>query len=214
MHESYGLKSSRSSGHDGLNSELLKLISNDISNAITIIVNQSLKSGIFPTKLKIAQVRPFIRMDVKSNYRPISVRPTISKILERVISDQLTQYFYDHKLFSEQQYGYRKNSSTEIPAIELIDRLVRQLDRRDIPINFYLDLSNAFDCINHKILASKLKHYGIRGVALNLISNYLHDRYQYVQIDDTVSQMRPLIRGVPQGSILGPLLFNIFYKTM
>ena len=141
------------------------------------------------------------------------MRPTISKILERVISDQLTQYFYDHKLFSEQQYGYRKNSSTEIPAIELIDRLVRQLDQRDIPINFYLDLSNAFDCINHKILASKLKHYGIRGVALNLISNYLHDRYQYVQIDDTVSQMRPLIRGVPQGSILGPLLFNIFTMT-
>ena len=71
-------------------------------------------------------------------------------------------------------------------------------------------MSKAFDCINHKILAAKLKHYGIRGVALNLISNYLLDRYQYVQIDDTVSQKRPLIRGVPQGSILGPLLFNIF----
>ena len=70
-------------------------------------------------------------------------------------------------------------------------------------------MSKAFDCINHKILATKLKHYGIRGVALNLISNYLLDRYQYVQIDDTVSQMRPLIKGVPQGSILGPLLFNI-----
>ena len=109
------------------------------------------------------------------------------------------QYYYDHKLFSEQQYGYRKNSSTEIAALELIDRLARQLDQRDIPINFYLDFSKAFDCINHKILAGKLKHYGIRGVALNLISNYLHDQYQYVQIDDTVSQLRPLIRGVPQG---------------
>ena len=207
------LKSSRSSGHDGLNSELLKLISNDISNALTIIVNQSIKSGIFPTKLKIAKVTPIYKKGCKklqTNYRPISVLPTISKILERVISDQLTQYFYDHKLFSEQQYGYRKNSSTEIAALELIDRLVRQLDQRDIPINFYLDLSKAFDCINHKILATKLKHYGIRGVALNLISNYLLDRYQYVQIDDTVSQMRPLIKGVPQGSILGPLLFNVF----
>ena len=71
-------------------------------------------------------------------------------------------------------------------------------------------MSKAFDCINHKILATKLKHYGICGVALNLISNYLLDRYQYVQIDDTVSQMRLLIRGVPQGSIFGPLLFNIF----
>ena len=79
--------------------------------------------------------------------------PTISKILERVTSDQLTQYFYDHKLFSEQQYGYRKNSSTEIAALELIDRLIRQLDQRDIPINFYLDLSKAFHCINHKIKA-------------------------------------------------------------
>ena len=132
--------------------------------------------------------------------------PTISEILERVISDQLTQYFYDHKLFSEQQYGYRKNSSTEIAALELIDRLLRQLDQRDIHINFYLGFSKAFDCINHKILEAKLKHYGIRGVALSLISNYLHDRYQYVQIDNTVSQMRPLIRE----SILGPLFFNIF----
>ena len=142
--------------------------------------------------------------------RPISVLPTISKILERVISDQLAQYFYDHKLFSEQQYGYRKNSLTEIAALEPIDRSVRQLDQRDIPINFYLDLSKAFDCINHKILTTKLKHYGIRDVALNLLSNYLLDRYQYVQIDDTVSQMRPLIRGVPQGSILGPLLWLIW----
>ena len=147
---------------------------------------------------------------LQTNYRPISVLPTILKILERIISDQLTQYFYDHKLFSEQQYGYRKNSSTEIAALELIDRLVRQLDQRDIPNNFYLDLSKAFDCINHKILGAKLKYYGIRGVALNLISNYLLDRYQYVQINDTVSQMRSLIRGVPQGSILGPLLLNIF----
>ena len=153
------LKSSRSSGHDGLNSELLKLISNDISNAITIIVNQSIKSGIFPTKLKIAKAMPIYKKRCKklqTNYRPISVLPTISKILERVISDQLTQYFYDHKLFSEQQYGYRKNSSTEIAALQLIDRLVRQLDQRDIPINFYLDLSKAFDCIIHKILATKL----------------------------------------------------------
>ena len=103
-----------------------------------------------------------------------------------------------------------KNLPTEIAALELIDRLVRQLDQRDIPFNFYLDLPKAFDCLNHKILAAKLKHCGIRGVALNLISQYLHDRYQYVQIDDTVSQMRPLIRGVPQGSILEPLFFNIF----
>ena len=75
----------------------------------------------------------------QTNYRPISVLPIISKILEIVISDQLTQYFYDHKLFSQQQYGYKKNASTEIAALELIDRLVRQLDQRDIPINFYLD---------------------------------------------------------------------------
>ena len=96
----------------------------------------------------------------------------------------------------------------------LIDRLVGQLDQRDILINFYLDLSKAFDCINHKILAAKLKHYGIRGVALNLISNYLLDRYQYVQIDDTFSQMRDvlLLEVCPKDQSLGH--FFLIYSLM
>ena len=145
------IKTSRSTGHDGISSELLKLINNDISACITLIINQSIKSGIFPDRLKIAKVTPIYKKDDKTfikNYRPISVLPVISKIFETVICDQLCEYFSSKNLLCSQQYGFRKNSSTELAALEVIDKLLTQLDGQLIPINFYLDLSKAFDSLN------------------------------------------------------------------
>ena len=134
---------SMSNGHDGISSELLKLVNDDISSCITLIINQSLTMGIFPDKpfqtTPIAKVTPvYKKCDKKltNNYRPISVLPVISKVFETVIFDQLTEYFTNNNLFSSQQYGFRKNASTELAALELIDRLLTQMKDSKIPVNF------------------------------------------------------------------------------
>ena len=206
------IKISMSNGHDGISSELLKLVNDDISSCITLIINQSLTTGIFPDKLKIAKVTPvYKKCDKKliNNYRPISVLPVISKVFETVIFDQLTKYFTNNNLFSSQQYGFRKNASTELAALELIDRLLTQLKDFKIPVNFYMDLSKAFDSLSHDILLNKLTYYGVKNSANDLLRSYLSNRKQYVQIDDISSSIVSINTGVPQGSILGPLLFNI-----
>ena len=150
---------SHSKGYDDISTEHLKLINKDLSKCLTLIINQSLNSGIFPDKLKIAKVTPFYKKGDKqiiTNYRAISVLPVISKIFETVKHEQLREYFVTNNLFSPQQYGFRKNSYTGLAALELLDRLLIQLDSRKIPINFYIDLSKAFDSLSHDILLQKL----------------------------------------------------------
>ena len=110
----------------------------------------------------------------------------------------------------DHQYGFRPKHSTEYAALELIDRIITQLDKDEIPINIYLDLSKAFDTIDHIILIDKLKYYGVHGTNLNLFSSYLENRKQYPEIDNIKSNMLQITTGVPQGSILGPLLFIIY----
>ena len=184
---------------------MLKLINNDISACITLIINQSIKSGIFPDRLKIAKVTPIYKKDDKKfikNYRPISVLPVISKVFETVICDQLCEYFSSKNLLCSQQYGFRKNSSTELAALEVIDRLLTQLDGQLIPINFYLDLSKAFDSLNHNILLNKLSYYGVTHMANTLLRSYLSNRKQYVMVGDVSSSTQPITSGVPQGSVI------------
>ena len=118
----------------------------------------------------------------------------------------------NNTLFNPQQYGkYRKKSSTELAALELIDRLLNQLNNHNIQINFYVDLSKAFDSLRHDILIEKLANYGVNNKALNPLKSYLSNRKLYVKLKGITSTVRLLSLGVPQGSITGPLLFNIFY---
>ena len=170
------LNSKYSFGKDGMSNNLLKLIKNEICESVTLIINQSLTTGIFPNKLKIAKVIPlFKKGDIYTfdNYRPISLLPSISKIFERTIYDQIYNYFQNNELFYNSQYGFRKNHSTELATLEIIDRIIQEMDKYNTPINIYIDLSKAFDTIDHNILLCKLKYYGLNGAALDLCRNYL-----------------------------------------
>ena len=206
------LENKTSCGCDGISNKLLKLIKNEISKPITLIVNQSLKTGIFPKAFKFAKVKPIYKKGDKAdlnNYRPISLLPTTSKIFERVIHTQLYKYLSDDKLLCEQQYGFRSQHSTELAAIKLVNYLTHNIDTNNIPISIYLDLSKAFDTLSFDILLAKFEYYGITGTLLKLLTSYLKDRYQYVIYNGETSNMLEIRTGIPQGSILGPLFFSI-----
>ena len=207
------LPNKTSTGFDGISNKFVKQIKNCIIKPLTCIINQTLQKGIFPTKLKIAKIIPVFKKDDPQNlenYRPISVLPSMSKIFEKVILLQLQSHFLDFKLLYPSQYGFRERHSTEYAAIENIDRIANNLENKSLPLNIFLDLSKAFDTLDHSILLSKLSKYGITGSALELCKSYLMDRQQYVNLNGTISEMLQIKTGVPQGSILGPFLFLIY----
>ena len=211
------LKTRHSTGPDGLSTKLLQYIKEPLIEAITITLNQSLNTGIFPEKLKIAKVIPIHKKEDPSlleNYRPISILPSISKIFEKIICNQINDYFNLNNLFHSGQYGFRKHHSTELAAMELIDRTTQDMDRGETPFGIFLDLSKAFDTLNHTILLNKLNHYGIKHCPLKLLESYLSNRLQYVGDDNIKSEYIPITTGIPQGSILSPLLFIIYLNDI
>ena len=212
------LPTKNSCGYDDIiSSKLLKVIAPVIIKQLTLLIDQVLNTGLFPDKLKIAKVIPIYMYkkgdpQLFENYRPISLLPTISKVLEKIIHKQLSSYFDEYGLFFPNQYGFRPKHSTEYAALELIDRIINKMDKNEIPIDIFLDLSKAFDTIDHTILLHKLKYYGLEDSTLRLFESYLKNRKQYTEIEESKSEILPLTIGVPQGSILGPLLFIILYK--
>ena len=211
------MKNKNSQGHDNISNRLMKKISPAIVYPLSVIVNQSLYLGKFPDSLKIAKVIPIYKkseFDKFENYRPISILPSLSKIFEKVVHKQILKYFTDNDLFMQSQHGFRPNFSTETVAIEFVDRIKIKIDNGHVPLSIFMDLSKAFDTINHEILLTKLKFYGLDFSSLSWFTSYISNRKQYVSYEDEDSSMEYLSIGVPQGSILGPLLFLIYVNNI
>ena len=179
---------------------------------LTLLINQVMNTGQFPDKLKIAKVIPIFKKNYPTlftHYRPISLLSFISKVLERIMNNQLLMYFNNTKLLSDNQYGFRPHHSTEYAALEIVDRITTHLDNKQLHISIFLDLSKAFDTLDHTILLKKLEHYGLEPSALQSLKSYLTNREQFVKIDDIKSNVLPINTGVPQGSILSPLIVYV-----
>ena len=211
------LASKNSSGHNGISARFLKRILETVTLPLTHIINQSLCTGIFPDRLKIAKVVPLFKkgdQHILDNYRPISLLPVVSKVFKKVVFNQLYQYVTDNNLIFTSQYGFRKLHSTELASLELVDRVFQYLDKGKLPLSIFLDLSKAFDTLDHYILLNKLKFYGLSSTPLKWFESYLHGRKQYVDFDGIHSNTTYIGTGVPQGSILGPLLFIIYMNDI
>ena len=164
------LKAKNSAGFDGISTNLLKSIMPTILRPLTLILNQSLATGIFPDNLKIAKVIPLYKKDdclIMDNYRPVSLLTSISKIFEKTVHNQISKYFKDNNLFYKSQYGFREEHSTELASLELVDRVMEAFEKKHTPLAVYMDLSKAFDTLDHKILLHKLKYYGDQNKELN-----------------------------------------------
>ena len=207
------LKSKKSPGFDHITNDLLKDIISEIVTPLEHIINLSLVNGVVPDKMKISKVIPVYKKGNPTevgNYRPISLLSSISKILEKIMYNRTITFIRNFDLLSNSQFGFRQNHSTTHAILYFINHIATAIDKHLHSLGIFLDLSKAFDTINHEILLKKLSYYGIRGKALDWYRSYLTGRKQFVCINDSNSNFNAITCGVPQGSLLGPLLFIIY----
>ena len=202
----------------GLNAKLLKVGADFISDSLTHILNLSLCTQQLPDDWKKARVTPIYKgsgkYDDGNNFRPISVISYVSKIMERGVQTQFLEYLMIHKFISVDQSAYIKHHSTLTSLHKVIDDFYDAIDNDELTGICFLDLSKCFDSINHTILLHKLTKYGVVGDAHNWFKNYLHNRSQYVCLNGTKSEESQIKIGVPQGSVLGPILFLLYVNDL
>ena len=193
------------------------MLANELSYPLATIFNISMNTGKFPKLLKISEVIPAYKKSSKmepSNYRPISLLSNINKIFEKIMFKRLYDFLEKNKCLYDLQFGFRSKHSTSHALITITEQIRNALDKGEQACGIFIDLQKAFDTVNHKILVDKLAHYGVRGVTNNWFTSYLSDRHQYVTIQGFKSNTNRINHGVPQGSVLGPLLFLIYINDL